>query len=394
MIKFADRLATLKGSEIRESYKIMSLPGMRSLAAGSPDPALFPVADLKAAANKVFDENGTEACAYMATEGYTPLRKKIAERMNSRGIKCDYTNIHMTTGSQQGIEMSAKVFVNEGEYIAVESPSYMGAFTAFSTYNPEYVNIPTDEYGMIPEELEKALETNPNIKMIYIIPNFQNPTGHTWTLERRKKFIEIVNKYNIPVIEDDPYGEIRFEGEDIPPVKAFDTKGLVVYLGSFSKILAPGFRVGWLVAEPEIFKKYYTIKQGVDMHSTGIVEIIIDKYLEMFDINAHIEKISKSYKHKKDTMLAAMEKYFPSCVKWSKPEGGLFVWVTLPEDKNAKELLQICIENKVIFIAGAAFYPYGDVFNTFRMSFATLSDDMIEECIKAVGSAMDEFFAK
>lgn len=391
MIRFADRVVHIKGSEIRESYKLMSLPGMISLAAGSPDPNLYPVDALKDVALKA-RERGTDAFSYMASEGYLPLREKIAARMCKKmGVNCKTENILITSGSQQGIDMSARVFVNEGDAIACESPSYMGAFTSFNAFLPEYVDIPTDADGMIPEELDKILEKNKKIKMIYVIPNFQNPTGHTWTLERRKAFMDVVNKYEIPVIEDDPYGEIRFEGNDIPSLKSMDTKGLVVYLGSFSKVLVPGYRVGWVCASDEIFQKYYLVKQGLDMHSTASVQVEINEFLENYDLDEHIAKICATYKRKKDVMLKALEKYFPACVTWSKPEGGLFVWVTLPENVNAKELVMVCVEHKVIFIAGAAFYPNGGHNNTFRVSFASMDEDVIVEGIKRIGEAMHEF---
>ena len=391
MIKFANRVMDIKGSEIRESYKIMSLPGMISLAAGSPDPKLYPIEELKDVAIRARNK-GTAAFSYMATEGYGPLREKIAARMQEKmNVDCKTENIMILTGSQQGIEMSAKVFVNEGDYIACESPSYMGAFTAFNTYLPEYVGVPTDEEGMLPEELDKILTENDKVKMIYVIPNFQNPTGHTWTLERRKAFMEVVNKHEIPVIEDDPYGQIRFEGEDIPTLKSMDTKGLVVYLGSFSKILVPGYRVGWVCASDEIFQKYYLVKQGLDMHSTASVQVEINEYMEIYDLDQHIEKIRATYKKKKDSMLEAMKESFPKSVTWSKPEGGLFVWVTLPEGKNAKELLNVCIEHKVIFISGSAFYPDGGGENTFRMSFASMDQQVMVEGIRRIGEAMKEF---
>ena len=364
---------------------------MISLAAGSPDPNLYPVDALKDVALKA-RERGTDAFSYMASEGYLPLREKIAARMCKKmGVNCKTENILITSGSQQGIDMSARVFVNEGDAIACESPSYMGAFTSFNAFLPEYVDIPTDEDGMIPEELDKILEKNKKIKMIYVIPNFQNPTGHTWTLERREAFMDVVNKYEIPVIEDDPYGEIRFEGKDVPSLKSMDTKGLVVYLGSFSKVLVPGYRVGWVCASDEIFQKYYIVKQGLDMHSTASVQVEINEFLENYDLDEHIAKICATYKRKKDVMLKALEKYFPACVTWSKPEGGLFVWVTLPENINAKELVMACVEHKVIFIAGAAFYPNGGHYNTFRISFASMDEDIIVEGIKRIGEAMHEF---
>lgn len=393
MIRFAKRTDMMKASEIRESYKLMEIPGMISLAGGAPADDLYPVAELKAASAHVYDKYPSIALSYAPTEGYKPLREKIAARMKkTAGVQCSANDIMLLSGSQQGLEMSAKIFVNEGDFIACETPSYMGAFNAFCPFCPQYESVPTDEFGMIPEELDRILAGNSKVSMIYVIPNFQNPTGHTWTLERRKAFMDVVNKYDIPVIEDDPYGEIRFDGEPLPTLKSMDTKGLVIYLGSFSKILAPGYRVGWVCAAPQILEKYIFAKQGCDMQVTSIIPIIIDEYMEMYDIDAHIAHICSVYRKKRDAMLRTMDACFPKTCKWVKPEGGLFVWVELPEGLDAKILLNKCVEKKVIYIAGKLFYPNTFANNTLRLNFSRMPEAEIVEGIRRMGEAFKELF--
>lgn len=389
MIRFADRTANMQASEIRESYKLMGIPGMISMASGSPDPDLYPVEELKQAVIQVYERHASEGLSYATTEGYAPLREKIVEKMwRKAGVRCGLENLMLLSGSQQGLEMAAKIFVNEGDTIACETPSYMGAFNAFCPYLPRYASVPTDEFGMIPEELDRILSEDSRVRMIYVIPNFQNPTGHTWTLERRKAFMDVVNRYEIPVVEDDPYGEIRFEGETLPTLKSLDTKGLVVYLGSFSKILAPGYRVGWVCAEPKIIEKFVFAKQGCDMQVAAEVPMIIHEYMCRNDLDAHVEKICASYKKKRDVMLESMEQYFPESVKWSRPEGGLFIWVTLPETMNAQDVLNACVENKVIFVTGKLFYPNEGPLNTLRLNFSKMSEENIVEGIRRMGSVL------
>ena len=332
----------MKASEIRESYKLMHIPGMISLSSGSPDPALYPTEQMKQAAIAVFEEAGQTAMAYGETDGYVPLREKIVDKMIKKAnVKCDINNILIVSGSQQALEFSAKIFINEGDTIACETPSYMGAFNAFNPYKPNYASVPTDKDGMLPDELDKILSENDRVKLIYVIPNFQNPTGHTWSLERRKAFMETVNKYEIPVLEDDPYGELIFEGEPLPSLKSMDTKGLVIYAGSFSKILAPGYRIGWICASQRIVEKYMFAKQGADLQATTSAQMEINQFMEMFDLDEHVKKIRACYKHKRDIMLKAMDENFPNCVRWEKPAGGLFIWVTLPEGIDSKDILKV-----------------------------------------------------
>ncbi len=390
-IQFANRTEQMKASEIRESYKLMDIPGMISLSSGSPDPSLYPMDQVKQATMAVLDQYGTTALSYSATDGYDPLREKIAQRMWTKAqVRCSMENILIMSGSQQALEFSAKIFINEGDYIACETPSYMDAFNAFAPYLPKYASVPTDEFGMLPEELDKILAENKKVKMIYVIPNFQNPTGHTWSLERRKAFMEVVNKYEIPVIEDDPYGELRYEGEALPSLKSMDTKNLVIYAGSFSKILAPGYRVAWICAAPEIVEKYMFAKQGADLQAPSSAQLEVDMFMEMFDLDEHVKKICAAYKHKRDVMLQMMEENFPDCVTWNKPEGGLFIWVTLPEGINSKDILKVCLENRVMFVTGSMFYPNGGVENTFRLNFSWMNEEDIKEGIRRMGVAIKQ----
>ena len=274
MVQFANRMNQLKGSEIRELLKLTAKPDIISFAGGLPAPELFPVEEMKTAAAAVMDEAGRQALQYSTTEGFPRLREQIAQRMfEKNNVKTDPNHILITSGSQQGLDYSARVFLNEGDVVLMESPSYLGAINAFKCCEPNFVEVPTDEGGMIMEELDKILATTERVKMIYVIPDFQNPTGRTWSLERRLKFMEIVNKYEVPVIEDNPYGELRFEGEYLPALKSLDTKGLVVFLGTFSKILAPGYRLGWVCADDAILGKYNFIHQAAALQASTISQM-------------------------------------------------------------------------------------------------------------------------
>jgi 2-aminoadipate transaminase len=294
-IKYAKRMENIKGSAIRELLKLTEQPEIISFAGGLPAPELFPIEALKQVSLKVLDTDGKAALQYSPTEGYIPLRKIISERLNRIGINSDYENILITSGSQQGLEFCARVFVDEGDSIICESPSYLGALNAFKAYMPNFVEVEMDEDGMKMDELEKALKENPNARFIYTIPDFQNPSGITMSLERRKRIVELAEEYNVPIVEDNPYGDLRFDGEKHPPISYFDTKGLVVYLGTFSKIFAPGLRLGWVSASSEVVQKYILVKQGADLQSNSMSQREIATYIEMYDIDAHIEKIIEVY---------------------------------------------------------------------------------------------------
>ena len=388
-VKFAKRIDNMKGSEIREAIKLTLKPGMISFAGGLPAPEMFPVAEMKDAANHVLEEAGAVAMQYATTEGYDPLREKIAARMKEKyDIHTVPVQILITNGSQQGLDFSGKLFLDEGDVVLFESPSYMGAFNAFKAYQPRFMEVPTDEEGMIPDALEKILQTTERVKMIYVIPDFQNPTGRTWSLERRKAFMEIINRYNIPVIEDNPYGELRYEGEAVPSLKSMDEKGLVIFLGSFSKILAPGYRIGWICAAPEILQKYIFIKQGADLQPSTVSQMEISRFMELYDLDAHVERIRKLYGSRRKLMLNTMKETFPAQVKYTNPKGGLFTWVELPENMDAREVLMKCVEKNVAYIPGGAFYPEGGKENTFRLNFSNMPEDKIVEGIRRIGEVL------
>ncbi len=389
MIRFSDRMNLLTGSEIRELLKLTAQPDIISFAGGMPAPELFPVEELKRIGVSVMEESGRIALQYSTTEGFPPLRKHIADRMFAKNkIKTDSDHILMTSGSQMGLDFSARVFLNKGDIVLLESPSYLGAVNAFKASEAKFIEVPTDENGMIIKELEKILEKEDRVKMIYVIPDFQNPSGRTWTLERRQEFMETVNKYEIPVIEDNPYGELRFEKEFVPALKALDTKGLVVYLGTFSKILVPGYRLGWVCAEPEILQKYNFMEQASSLQASTISQMEVSKFMDIYNLDDHIAKIKKVYKQRRDIMLKTMDEEFTEEVRYTRPEGGLFTWVILPEYINAKEMALECLEQKVAYVPGGSFFPNGGHENTFRLNYSCMPEDKIVEGIKRIAAVI------
>ena len=389
MVRYAKRMEQLTNSDIGDLLKLIARPDIISFAGGLPAAELFPVDQLRQACDAVMEEMGKVACQYSSTEGFPALREKIAERMKAKNnIETDADHILVTSGSQQGLDFSARVFVDKGDVILMESPSYLGAINAFKACEPTFMEVPTDEDGMVMEELEKILATTENVKMIYVIPDFQNPTGKTWSLERRHKFMDIINKYEIPVIEDNPYGELRFENENMPALKSLDTKGLVVFLGTFSKILVPGYRLGWICASKENLVKYNFIKQGADLQSSTIDQLIADRFLDMYDLDEHVEKIKDVYRKRRDVMLKTMEETFPKEVKFTHPEGGLFTWCVLPEYMDAKVLAKQCLEKKVAYVPGGSFFPNGGKENHFRLNYSCMPEDKIKEGITRIAEVL------
>lgn len=389
-MKFAKRMDYLKASEIRELLKLAERPEVISFAGGLPAPELFPTEELAKVSEVVLRESGRQALQYGPTDGFTPLREKIAKRMDKFGFKTAAENILITSGSQQGLDFSARVFLNEGDIVICESPSYLGAINAFKACMPEFVEIPTDEQGMIMEDLEEVLKTRENVKMIYVIPDFQNPSGKTWSIERRKRLIELANEYDLPIIEDNPYGDLRFEGEIPPSLKAFDTEGRVIFLGTFSKTFCPGMRIGWVIADAPILQKYNFIKQGADLQSSTIAQREMDKFLEMYDLDAHIANLIKVYRNRRDVMMEAIKEHFPSNVKYTYPEGGLFTWVVLPEHISARDIAPKALENNVAFVPGGSFFPNGGNENTFRLNYSNMPEDKIKEGIARLGKVLKE----
>ena len=394
-VKYAKRMMVEGGSEISDILALTAKPEVISFAGGMPAPELFPVEEMKKVSVAVLEEQGKVALQYTTTEGYLPLREKIAQRMNktlNTNIKPD--DILITSGSQQGLDFSGKTFLDKGDVVLCESPSYMGALNAMKAYEPEFIEIATDNDGMKMEELEKVLASNNKVKLIYVIPDFQNPSGRTWPLERRLKFMEIINKYEIPVVEDNPYGELRFDGETLPSLKSLDTKGLVIYLGTFSKIFCPGYRLGWTCAAPKILEKFNICKQGADLQASTIGQMEVNKFMEMYDLDAHVKKIKECYVKRRDVMLKTMEEEFPKGVEFTHPQGGLFTWVTLPEGIDAGEMAKKCLEKNVAYVPGASFYPNGGVFNTCRLNYSNMPEDKIVEGIKRMGEVLREELSK
>lgn len=386
---YADRMDNLEASVIREILKVTERPEIISFAGGLPAPETFPIEAIEEANKKVLEENGRKALQYATTEGFNPLRKWIAERMN-KTLKTDfdYENILITHGSQQGLDFLGKIFLNKDDVVLCESPTYLAAISAFKAYECKFIEVPTDEKGMIPEKLEKILQTTKNIKLIYTIPTFQNPTGITWPLERRQQIAELCDKYNTIVIEDNPYGELRFNGENLPALKSFDKTGNVVCLGTFSKIFCPGYRIAWIAADKEIIEKLVIIKQSSDLQCNTIAQMDIAKYLELNNIDEHIEEIRKLYRKRCALAVDTMEKEFPKEVTFNRPDGGLFTWVKLPEYINARDLLEICLKENVAFVPGGPFFPNGGKENYFRINYSNMPEERIVEGMKILGKIL------
>lgn len=386
MLKYANRMKLQTGSEIRDMLKVLSQPGMLSFAGGMPAKEMFPVEELMKAAHDVMQENGHEAMQYSPTEGFPELRRQIADRMaKKQGINTDADHILIIPGSQMGLDFSAKIFLDKDDIVLLESPSYLGAINAFKTCEPRFIEIPTEEDGMIMSELEKVLAREDKVKMIYVIPDFQNPTGREWSVRKRKEFINIINRYEVPVLEDNPYGELRFDGEPMPTLKSFDTKGLVVYLGTFSKILAPGYRLAWVCASTEILEKYNLMEQAACLQSSTISQMETARYIRDNDLDAHIADIIEVYRKRRDAMLSALGEYLPEECKFTYSRGGLFTWVVLPDYMDAEYLQRNCLKRKIAFVPGAGFYPNGGVKNTFRLNYSTTSEEDIRRGMKILG---------
>lgn len=392
-VRFSERAMGLKASEIRELLKLAEMPEIISFAGGLPAPELFPVNEMEQISKTVLEREGRLALQYSSTEGFAALREIIAkERMTPAGVNVTANDIAITSGSQQGLEFSARIFVNEGDTIICESPSYLGAINAFKAYRPNFVEIPMDDNGMIVEELEKALKANPNTKMIYTIPDFQNPTGRTMSDDRRKRVAELAAEYKIPVIEDNPYGDLIFEGKRHPSIKSFDKEGWVIYLGTYSKTFCPGLRIGWICASPQILEKYIIVKQGADLQCSSFDQRVTAEFMKTYDLNEHIEKIKVVYKKRRDLMIDSIKNYFPEGVKYTFPTGGLFTWIELKEGLDAAEVLQEALKENVAYVPGGSFFPNGGHPNFFRMNYSCMDEEKIVEGMKRLGKVIAKYY--
>jgi 2-aminoadipate transaminase len=388
-MQFSKRMDTLKASEIRDLLKLTEQPEMISFAGGMPAPELFPSEVIRQVMNSILAEKPETALQYACTEGYAPLREKIAHRMETKfQTKLNKENILVTNGSQQGLDFTGRLFLDEGSVVLCESPTYLAAINAFRAYMPRFFEIPTDSEGVRPDCLEKLLKETDGVRLVYVIPDFQNPTGNSWTLERRKAVMDVISRFDIPVLEDNPYGELRYEGRRLPSLKSLDEKGQVIFTGTFSKILCPGFRVGWVAGDADIIRKYALLKQGADLHTAMATQMCIHDILEKFDLEGHILKLQKAYRSRRDIMLDAISRFLPDCVHPSHPQGGLFLWLTLPDGMNARELLVKSLQNNVAFVPGGSFFPNGGHENTMRLNYSYSPDAVIVEGIRRLGAVM------
>ena len=364
-------------------------PKIISFAGGLPAPELFPVKEMKAAVDKVFEEHGQEAMQYGAAKGVTALREVIQQHVKEKeDVDSELDNVLVTTGSEQALDLVGKAFVDPGDTVLVEQPTYLCALDVFRSYGANFASVEMDEDGMKMDALEEALKANPNTKLIYTVPNFQNPTGRTMTEERRKQLAELAEKYDVYVLEDNPYGEIRFAGQHVPAVKSFDKSGHVLYMSTFSKTLAPGFRLGWLVADEDVVNKLTVLKQSADLHTDNLAQFAVAQFFADNDVDAHVKEISALYGKRKDLMLEGIKKYFPEGVKYTDPEGGMFLWVEVPGVDDTVELFKECLEHDVAFVPGDPFFAGEVQPGAFRLNYSDMKEDQIEVGLKRLGAAL------
>jgi len=382
---FADRMSKIPRSFVREILKVTENPDIISFAGGLPNPISFPHKDIAEAAAVVLNDSSNEALQYSSTEGYKPLRNYIADRYCGAGLDVEPDQILMINGSQQGLDLIGKIFLNRGDVMLIERPTYLAAIQSFGFYEPNFVSIPLLNDGVDLQTLKNKLKTL-NPKLFYSIPNFQNPTGITYSRKKREKIGEIFNQSGTIFVEDNPYGEIRFIGNDLPCVKTYLNNSIL--LGSFSKIVSPGIRLGWIVADDEIMKHLITAKQASDLHSNILTQMIVHRYLKGYDVETHLKLIRKMYRTQRDCMVAMIKKYFPQDVKYTKPEGGMFLWVTLPVGMSSMELFEAAIDENVAFVPGEAFYSENPEKNTLRLNFSNSDEKRIQEGIKRLGHAI------
>jgi len=388
LMKFSDIAMYMQPSAIRRLLKVTETPDLISFGGGLPNPESFPIKEIKEIFNELIETNGKKMLQYGATEGLTSLNLAISKMLKEReNIVISKDELIQTTGSQEALYMIGKILANPNDYVFSEAPTYTGTISAFKANFIKMIGINMDNEGIDTNLLEKEIRNKKNAKLIYVIPNFQNPSGITMSLDRRKHLLEIASEYSIPIVEDDPYGSLRYSGKKVPSIKSMDKEGLVIYLGTFSKILAPGFRLGYVAANKEVIEKLNLAKQAVDLASSTISQYIAEAYLSKGYLDRQLPKIIELYRHKRDLMLESMDKYFPKGVEWTRPEGGMFLWVT-KKGANTDALFPKALEKKVAYVVGSAFYPDGDNHESMRLNFTYSSDNEIVEGIKRLAEVI------
>lgn len=403
--RYAQRTQRMTSSAIRELLKLIAQPDIISFAGGLPAPELFPVEEIREAVETVLTHKGAQALQYSTTEGYPPLRDMLVRHMKRYGIVVDIDNVLITSGSQQALDLIGKILINPGDKILTEHPTYLGAIQAFTMYGADYVTVPIDDDGVVPASLEVGLRAGP--KFMYLLPNFQNPTGVTISADRRRELVLLADRYGIPIVEDDPYGQLRYEGDHIKPLVVIDAEvlecqhngkysGNVIYMSTFSKTLAPGLRLGWIVAPKEVIYRLVQAKQGTDLHTSSFDQMVAYEVGRGGFIDRHVQRIREVYGNRLRIMLDALAKAFPdpsAGVRWTRPQGGLFLWIELPDWMDSAELLKSAVKEKVAFVPGASFYPVGGEHNTMRLNFSYGSEAMIEEGIARLGRVVNQRIA-
>ena len=385
--RFARRMGKIAVSAVREILKVAEQPDVISFAGGLPAPELFPVGALARAHAEIFAQSGAEAMQYSTTEGWLPLREWIAARLHGRGIRARAERVLITSGSQQALDLVAKILLDEGDEVIVENPSYLAALQVFSAYEARLIGVEGDDDGMCVDQVERALRQS-NPKLIYISPDFSNPKGVSLSLARRRRLVELAHVYRVPILEDDPYGELRYRGEALPPLASLDRDGLVIYTSTFSKTLSPGMRIGWVTAPEEIIHSLVIAKQGADLHTNTITQRAAARLLEWFEYDEHVTRLKQVYGERSQTMIEAIGRHFPPETRFAKPDGGLFIWVELPESISGEDLLKEALLEKVAFVPGAPFFAERPRHNFIRLNFSNSKPELIEEGIKRIGGIL------
>jgi 2-aminoadipate transaminase len=389
-MSYARRMQRVQPSAIRELLRLGADPDVISFGGGYPDPALFPVAELAEVFAELLVPARAESLQYTASVGLALLRGQVAERLCRDGIACTAEDVLIIQGGQQGLDLAARMMIDPGDVVITENPTFLGALIAFNPCEPTYATVRSDQDGMDADDLARVLATEQRAKMIYVVPDFANPTGTTLSLARRHRLIELANDHDVLVIEDSPYRPLRYSGDHLPTLKSMDTEGRVLHLGSFSKILAPGMRLGWATAEPGMLERLSLLKLAADTQSSTLNMSATSAYLARFDLDAHIARSVPVYRHKRDLMLATMTETFPDHVRWTEPEGGLFTWLTFPTGFDAAAFMteRLLPEAKVAFVPGATFFPVHQQPQHARMSFSGVADDRLVQGVTAIGTLL------
>lgn len=388
-IKYCERASCLYGSLTRQLMHLIADPEVISFGGGLPSWDLFPVKQAKEVINAILDNDGPAVFQYGSSEGYKPLRQVIAERLRKKGFEITEKKVIITSGAQQSIDLVSKLFLDKGATVVVGDPTFLTALQAFSFFQAEFLTVPLDGEGMKVDLLPEILEKN-NVKFIYIMPNFQNPSGLSLSLERRKKLVETAQHHGVPILEDDPYGELRYSGESLPALKTLDKGEQIIYLGSFSKVLSPGLRVSAMVAPESVMEKLVFAKQAADLHTNNLAQRIVYEFLRRNLLDPHIQVIVKNYRQRRDAMLQAIKRHFPDGVNWTKPDGGIFIWVTLPQGIDTMQLFEKALQAKVAYVPGSCYYAKGGGENSLRINFTGCNEGQIEIGIKRLARVITE----